>query len=172
VTDESLPSAFREYWHLPVPRSTRGRVLVAIRFAALLALVVAAFATPGFFTTVSLFSLLNTTSFIGCVAVGMTFITLSGNIMSFALGVTLSTSGIVFMAALPLGLVPAIIGALAFGAALTAAQGLVIGYFRANPVIVSASQAGNSNYLPASLSVSSVMMPSVPSDPTISRVRS
>jgi len=137
VTDESLPSAFREYWHLPVPRSTRGRVLVAIRFAALLALVVAAFATPGFFTTVSLFSLLNTTSFIGCVAVGMTFITLSGNIMSFALGVTLSTSGIVFMAALPLGLVPAIIGALAFGAALTAAQGLVIGYFRANPVIVS-----------------------------------
>ena len=127
----------REYWRLPVPHSTRGRVLVAIRFAALLALVVAAFATPGFFTTVSLFSLLNTTSFIGCVAVGMTFITLSGNIMSFALGVTLSTSGIVFIAALPLGLVPAIIVALAFGAALTAAQGLVIGYFRANPIIVS-----------------------------------
>lgn len=137
MTDESLPSAFREYWRLPVPHSARGRVLVAIRFAALLALVAAAFTTPGFFTTVSLFSLLNTTSFIGCVAVGMTFITLSGNIMSFALGVTLSTSGIVFMAALPLGLVPAIIVALAFGSALTAAQGLVIGYFRANPIIVS-----------------------------------
>ena len=137
MTDEFLPSAFREYWRLPVPHSARGRVLVAIRFAALLALVAAAFATPGFFTTVSLFSLLNTTSFIGCVAVGMTFITLSGNIMSFALGVTLSTSGIVFMAALPLGLVPAIIVALAFGSALTAAQGLVIGYFRANPIIVS-----------------------------------
>ncbi len=55
MTDESLPSAFREYWRLPVPHSARGRVLVAIRFAALLALVAAAFATPGFFTTVSLF---------------------------------------------------------------------------------------------------------------------
>ena len=93
--------------------------------------------TPGFFTTVSLFSLLNTMSFIGCVAVGMTFITLSGNIMSFALGATLSVSGIVFIAALPLGVFGAIVVALAFGAALTGAQGAVIGYFRANPIIVS-----------------------------------
>ena len=96
-------------WSLPLPHSARGRVLVDIRLAALLALVAVAVATPGFFTTVSLFSLLNTTSFIGCVAIGMTFITLSGNIMSFALGVTLSTSGIVFIAGLPLGLAPAMI---------------------------------------------------------------
>jgi ribose/xylose/arabinose/galactoside ABC-type transport system permease subunit len=86
---------------------------------------------------VSLFSLLNTTSFIGCVAVGMTFITLSGNIMSFALGVTLSTSGMVFMAVLPLGLIPALLITFAFGAAITGIQGVVIGYFRANPIIVS-----------------------------------
>jgi hypothetical protein len=46
--------------------------------------------------SISLFSLLNTTSFIGCVAVGMTFITAKRS-----LGVTLSTSGIVFIAALP-----------------------------------------------------------------------
>ena len=137
MTEQSLPPAYREDWHLPIPHSTRGRVLVAIRFAALLALVVAAVTTPGFFTTVSLFSLLNTTSFIGCVAIGMTFITLSGDVMSFALGVTLSTSGIVFIAALPLGLIPAMIVAFAFGAALTAFQGLVIGYVRANPIIVS-----------------------------------
>jgi ribose/xylose/arabinose/galactoside ABC-type transport system permease subunit len=137
MTEQTLPPAMREVWRLPLPHSTRGRVLVAIRFAAVLALVVAAVGTPGFFTTVSLFSLLNTTSFIGCVAVGMTFITLSGNIMSFALGVTLSTSGIVFIAALPLGLIPAVIVALAFGAALTAVQGFVVGYFRANPIIVS-----------------------------------
>ena len=137
MSEQTLPAALREVWRLPLPHSTRGRVLVAIRFAAILALVVAAVATPGFFTTVSLFSVLNTTSFIGCVAVGMTFITLSGNIMSFALGVTLSTSGIVFIAALPLGLVPAVIVALAFGAALTAVQGFVVGYFRANPIIVS-----------------------------------
>jgi ribose/xylose/arabinose/galactoside ABC-type transport system permease subunit len=126
-----------EPWRVPLPHSTRGRVLLTVRLVAVLALVAAAVTTPGFFTTVSLFSLVNTTSFIGCVAVGMTFITLSGNIMSFALGVTLSTSGIAFITALPLGLVGAVIVALAFGAALMAVQGGVIGYFRANPIIVS-----------------------------------
>lgn len=127
----------RIHWRLPLPHSRRGRVLVAIRAAAVLALIITAATTPGFFTTVSLFSLLNTTSFIGCVAVGMTFITLSGSIMSFALGVTLSTSGVIFIVALPLGLVPAVIAALAYGAAITGVQGAVVGYFRANPIIVS-----------------------------------
>jgi ribose/xylose/arabinose/galactoside ABC-type transport system permease subunit len=137
MTDQTLATAWREAWRLPLPSSRRGRVLVGIRLAALLALLVIVATTPGFFTAVSLFSLLNTTSFIGCVAVGMTFITLSGNIMSFALSVTLSTSGMVFISALPLGLPAALVVAFAYGAALTGFQGAVIGYFRANPIIVS-----------------------------------
>ena len=137
MSEQTLPGNGQFDWRLPLPHSRRGKVLVAIRAIAVLALVAVAVATPGFFTSVSLFSLLNTTSFIGCVAIGMTFITLSGNIMSFALGVTLSTSGIVFMAVLPLGLPAALILALAFGAALTGIQGFVVGYFRANPIIVS-----------------------------------
>jgi ribose transport system permease protein len=124
-------------WRVPLPHSKRGRLLLAIRFAAFAALVGAAATTQGFFTAVSLFSLLNTTSFIGCVAVGMTFITLSGNIMSFSLSVILSVSGMVFMAALPLGLAGAIVVALVCGAVLNGAQGLLIGYFRGNPIIVS-----------------------------------
>ncbi|MGD0420616.1 MAG: ABC transporter permease [Xanthobacteraceae bacterium] len=137
MTEQALPAGVREPFRLPLPHSRRGRVLVAIRLAAVLALIAVAATTHGFFTAVSLFSLLNTTSFIGCVAVGMTFITLSGNIMSFALGVTLSTSGMVFMAVLPLGLIPALLITFAFGAAITGIQGVVIGYFRANPIIVS-----------------------------------
>jgi ribose/xylose/arabinose/galactoside ABC-type transport system permease subunit len=137
MTDQGLAVAWREAWRLPLPTSRRGRVLVGIRVAALLVLLGIVATTPGFFTAVSLFSLLNTTSFIGCVAVGMTFITLSGNIMSFALSVTLSTSGMVFISALPLGLPAALVAAFAFGAALTGCQGAVIGYFRANPIIVS-----------------------------------
>jgi ribose/xylose/arabinose/galactoside ABC-type transport system permease subunit len=120
-----------------VLQSMHGRVLVAVRVAAVGALIAITAATPGFFTRVSLFSLLDTVSFVGCVAVGMTFITLSGNIMSFALGVTLSTSAMIFVVALPLGVVAAVCAALAFGAALTGVQGAVIGYFRANPIIVS-----------------------------------
>jgi ribose transport system permease protein len=137
VVQTENPGGSNQSWRSLVPHSTHAPVLLLIRGLAILGLVIAALTTPGFFTTVSLFSLLNTTSFIGCVAVGMTFITLSGNIMSFSLGVTLSTSGIVFIAALPLGLIPAIVIALGFGAAITGVQGAVIGYFRANPIIVS-----------------------------------
>jgi ribose/xylose/arabinose/galactoside ABC-type transport system permease subunit len=122
---------------LRLPHSRRKRLLLSIRIAAALAVVVAALATPGFLTATSLFSLATTMSFIGCVAVGMTFITLSGNVMSFCLGATLSVTTIVFMASLPLGLVAALIVAFAFSAALTGVQGLVIGVFRANPIIVS-----------------------------------
>jgi ribose/xylose/arabinose/galactoside ABC-type transport system permease subunit len=137
VTDQVGRTSWQEAWHLPLPHSTRGRVLVGIRLAAVLALVAIAASTPGFFTTVSLFSLMNTMSFIGCVAVGMTFITLSGNILSFALGATLSVTAIVFVHALPLGLAGAMLAAFASGAVLTGVQGWVIGTFRANAIIVS-----------------------------------
>jgi ribose/xylose/arabinose/galactoside ABC-type transport system permease subunit len=120
-----------------LPQSRRKRLLVAIRLAAVLALVAAAIGTPGFLTATSLFSLLTTMSFIGCVAVGMTFITLSGNVMSFCLGATLSVTTIVFMVSLPLGLAGALAVAFLFGAALTGIQGWVIGTVRANPIIVS-----------------------------------
>jgi ribose/xylose/arabinose/galactoside ABC-type transport system permease subunit len=126
-----------ERLRLRLPQSGRKRVLAATRLAAVAALVVAAVATPGFLTATSLFSLATTMSFIGCVAVGMTFITLSGNVMSFCLGATLSVTTIVFMASLPLGLAGALAAAFLFSAVLTGAQGFVVGYFRANPIIVS-----------------------------------
>ena len=115
----------------------RKRALLAIRAAALIALVAFALGTPGFHSTVSMISLLTTMSFIGCVAIGMTFITLSGNIMSFALGATLGVTTIVFTVSLPLGLVGALLVAFAFSAIITGAQGFIVGYFRANPIIVS-----------------------------------
>jgi len=131
VSDISIAERLR------LPQSRRKRMVVAVRAAAVVALVAGALATPGFLTATSLFSLATTMSFIGCVAVGMTFITLSGNVMSFCLGATLSVTTIVFMASLPLGLFGALVVAFAFSAALTGLQGLVIGTLRANPIIVS-----------------------------------
>lgn len=122
---------------LTLPASPRKRALFAIRAAALVALIGSALATPGFLTSVSMISLLTTMSFIGCVAIGMTFITLSGNIMSFALGATLGVTTIVFTLSLPLGLAVALAVAFAFSALITGFQGFLIGYFRANPIIIS-----------------------------------
>ena len=134
-------STFQRRWgfvgglRLPLPK--RRDMVMAIRVVALVILAVLAVTTPGFLSRVSVFSLLTTTSFIGCPAVGMTFITVSGNIMSFALGATLSASAMVFLAVLPQGLTLALAAAFVFSAVLTGIQGWIIGYFRANPIIVS-----------------------------------
>jgi ribose/xylose/arabinose/galactoside ABC-type transport system permease subunit len=122
------------------PRLTpvRGRHLVlAVRIIAGAAIAAFALSTPGFTSALSINALLNAISFIGCVAVGMTFITLTGNIMSLCLGATVSASALVFLASLSIGVLRAFVLAVAFGAVVTAAQGLLIGFFRANPILVS-----------------------------------
>jgi ribose/xylose/arabinose/galactoside ABC-type transport system permease subunit len=77
-------------------------------------------------------------SFIGCVAIGMTLITISGNIMSFALGATVGVTAMVFiLASNRLGFHFGLVVGLLFGSLLTGLQGLMIGWVRANPIIVS-----------------------------------
>ena len=116
----------------------RARHLVlAARLVAGASIALCALGTPGFTSPLSVNALLNAVSFIGCVAVGMTFITLTGNIMSLCLGATVSASALIFLASLSLGISAAFLLALAFGVAVTAAQGLLVGYIRANPILVS-----------------------------------
>lgn len=127
----SLPSERRRRF------GDRRTLLPVVRISFIVLLVAVTLATPGFISMPSLFALLTTISFVGCVAVGMTLITISGNIMSFCLGATAAATAEVFAATLGWGVVIAVVVALAFGAMLTAAQGLTIGLVRANPIIVS-----------------------------------
>jgi len=109
-----------------------------LRIAVFAALAIGAVLTPGFLSVPSLLSLLTTLSFVGCVAVGMTMITLSGNIMSFSLGATAAAAAVAFVHVLNAwGLAAGIAAALVTGALISAAQGLIIGSLRANPIIVS-----------------------------------
>src|SRR5438105_11560011 len=114
-----------------------GPSVLAVRIVAGAALAIFALTTPGFTSSLSLNALLNAISFIGCVAVGMTFITLTGNIMSLCLGATVSASALVFLASLSLGVLRAFALAILFGVVITAAQGVLVGYIRANPILVS-----------------------------------
>jgi len=116
---------------------TRRRIVLGIRIVAIAALAIYALSTPGFTTPISANALLNAISFIGCVAVGMTFITLTGNIMSLSLGATVSASALIFLASLSFGILPAFLIAIIFGVIVSAAQGVLVGYFRANPILVS-----------------------------------
>lgn len=114
------------------------QVLWGIRTGVLLMLAAAAFATPGFVAAPSIYAILTTMSSVGCIAVGMTLITISGNIMAFCLGATTAACSIIFLAVFNwAGLAPAIAVTLAFGALVNGAQGFIIGWFRANPIIVS-----------------------------------
>jgi ribose/xylose/arabinose/galactoside ABC-type transport system permease subunit len=116
----------------------RARHLVlAVRIVASGGITLFALSTPGFTSQLAINSLLNAISFIGCVAVGMTFITITGNIMSLALGATVSASALVFLASLSLGVFPAFAVAILFGMVITAVQGALVGYIRANPILVS-----------------------------------
>jgi len=112
--------------------------LPAIRAVFILLLGILALTTPGFLSKPSILSLLTTVSFIGCVAVGMTLITISGNIMSFCLGAIVGASAMIFIAAVNWGGVAfGFVAALVSGAVLDAAQGFAIGWARANPIMIS-----------------------------------
>jgi ribose/xylose/arabinose/galactoside ABC-type transport system permease subunit len=134
MRDVSQRSRFR----LGSMGSPRARhVVLATRIIAGGAIAYFALSTPGFTSPLAVNSLLNAISFIGCVAVGMTFITITGNIMSLALGATVSASALVFLASLSLGVFPAFLVAILFGVVITAVQGALVGYIRANPLLVS-----------------------------------
>ncbi|MGD0023014.1 MAG: ABC transporter permease [Xanthobacteraceae bacterium] len=112
--------------------------LPVIRATVMIGLAVLALTTPGFLSRPSISSLLTTVSFIGCVAAGMTLITLSGNIMSFSLGAIVGATAMIFTASVNWGgLAFGFAAALAAGALLNAAQGFVIGWAGANPIVVS-----------------------------------
>jgi ribose/xylose/arabinose/galactoside ABC-type transport system permease subunit len=131
MTGLALPAALRR----SVPHARH--LALAVRLAAAAAMALYALTTPGFLTPLSVNALLTAVSFVGCVAVGMTFITLTGNIMSLALGATTSASALIFLACLSFGILPALVVTLLFGIALTGAQGFLVGFFRANPILVS-----------------------------------
>jgi ribose/xylose/arabinose/galactoside ABC-type transport system permease subunit len=119
-------------------RFDRARVFSWAQTIGIIVLLAVIFATPGFLAGPSILSLLTTVSFIGCVAIGMTLITISGNIMSFALGATVGVTAMVFILASNwLGFGLGLLFGLLFGSLLTGLQGLMIGWVRANPIIVS-----------------------------------
>jgi ribose/xylose/arabinose/galactoside ABC-type transport system permease subunit len=119
-------------------RVDRARVFSWAQTIGIIVLLAVIFATPGFLAKPSILSFLTTVSFIGCVAIGMTLITISGNIMSFALGATVGVTAMVFILASNwLGFDFGLVVGLLFGSLLTGLQGLMIGWVRANPIIVS-----------------------------------
>jgi simple sugar transport system permease protein/ribose transport system permease protein len=116
-------------------RSLRG-LFTGLAALGLVVLIVLALTTDRFLTVENIKAILSSASIVGIMALGLTFITLIGSLVSLAIAATAVMGAMVFLVELNLGLVPALAISMAAGAAVTALQGLIIGAWGANPVIL------------------------------------
>lgn len=102
----------------------------------LVVLVIWAWTTIDNFSSIAnLNAILYSVSAVGIAAVGMAFITMSGNLFMLSMGATAAVSTILFASVLHLGLIPCLVIVAIAGAAIGLIQGLVVGVGGANPII-------------------------------------
>jgi ribose transport system permease protein len=105
-------------------------------FTALLILVSVVFVN-GFASLVNITDVFHRAAPIGIVAVGMTFVVISGNYLDLSVVAQVATSAVILIAVsneygLPLAMLAALLAAATFGIV----NGVAVGYFKANAVIV------------------------------------
>ena len=108
---------------------------IGIFLPCVLLLVAGSLVSDEFFTTGNLMSILNAIALLGIVSAGMAFVTRSGNMADLSIPSIMAFSGIITVAALPLGLFPALILGVLAGMAIGALNGFVIGRFNTNPIL-------------------------------------
>lgn len=102
---------------------------------ALLLLVLGRFVSADFLTAENMLTILNAIALLGIVASGMAFVTYSGHMADLSLPSVMAFSGIVTVATLSFGLLPALLFGILAGLSIGALNGFVVGRFRANPIL-------------------------------------
>jgi len=113
----------------------------AVWIGTILLAIWASAAVPGFASSANISAIMYSTSAVGIAAVGMAFITLSGNLFMLSMGATAAVSTIVFASFLHLGLLPSIVVVVLVGALFGLAQGIAVGVFKTNPIITTIAMA-------------------------------
>ncbi|MGH3261388.1 MAG: ABC transporter permease [Trebonia sp.] len=138
---------------LPAPRAGAGTVRVATaagrslaRWRAepldvgivvvVLAVIVTGALTTRFFSLANARAILAATALVGITAIGATVVMIAGSAVSLAVSQTATVAAMIFLATQQFGLVTAIALALLAGVAATALQGAVIGFWTANPIVL------------------------------------
>jgi simple sugar transport system permease protein/ribose transport system permease protein len=102
----------------------------------LVLLLVVALTTNRFLSLDNARAILASTAFVGISAIGATLVMISGSAVSLATSQTATVAAMLFLATQGLGLPTAILLALAAAIALTALPGAAIGYWHANPIVL------------------------------------
>lgn len=123
---------------VPIEVRTRSRFVVPLVVLAIVvaALVIGGLSNDAFLTATNILAILRSAAITGIVALGATFITISGRFFSLALGQTAVFSAVLFAILLQVGLPFAIAALLTLAAAIVwgAAQGGIVA-MGANPII-------------------------------------
>jgi len=110
--------------------------------------------TNNFFTLSTFQGILNTSGIIAIVSIGVTFMTLSGNLFTLSASVTVLVLGQAFLELVHLGPFPAILIILVMGAIIFGLQGWLVGRLGANVIIITVAagflQQGVAEYLSGS----------------------
>lgn len=135
ATAPSVPGAAEPYLS-PSPAGRRPTVSAVGLAVLLLVLVVLAVTTPRFATVDNVRAILASTAFVGITAIGATLVMIAGSVVSLATAQTATVVAMLFLATQHLGLWTAVLIAVAAGVAVTALQGAVVGYWNANPIVL------------------------------------
>jgi ribose transport system permease protein len=101
-----------------------------------LLLIVGTIVAPDIFLTFgNLIDILEVGALLGTVALGVTFVTYSGNFLDMSVPSIMAFSGIMAVQLLPLGLAASIAGAILTGCLIGTINGFMVGRLKANPII-------------------------------------
>jgi ribose/xylose/arabinose/galactoside ABC-type transport system permease subunit len=115
--------------------NTAGVYGIALLFVLVGALLQATGVIGNFLSPQNLLNIVDAVALVGIVAVGMAFVTYSGNYADMSVPTTMGFTGYICIELLRYGFLVAIVGALAVGLLVGLLNGFVVGRFKANPII-------------------------------------
>ncbi|GMA60736.1 ABC transporter permease [Alicyclobacillus fastidiosus] len=98
-------------------------------------LIVGPVVSGNFYTLTNLVSIIDSISLLGIVALGVAFVTYSGNYADMSIPSIMAFSGIVSISTLRFGIVVSLVLGILAGLVIGAINGLVVGKIKANPII-------------------------------------
>jgi ribose/xylose/arabinose/galactoside ABC-type transport system permease subunit len=122
--------------HRGKQRSRTDVVVNVIVVVAVLVAIAAGLSTHRFVSIANAKAIMTSASLVGIAALGLALITIGGSAVSLAISQSVAAVGMIFLSAQSLGLLPALVIAIACGILITGVQGAVVGYAGANPVLL------------------------------------